>query len=433
MAANIKSPGTLFSICTDRIILHQLIPYIQPTRLQKYVKDTATKGAVLRIAHSALLSLIRGDSNDYQAVYSFVRSITIPLSESDEDYYFVLFSKTHPKVHINWINFSSNFDLPDEFIMRFADYLQWDELSFKNLSFAILSKYYQKVNWGFTTKVYRVKYREELEALARRFPNYVNWTQISYGFFSTSEKFREEFADRIDWSIVSLSLALTDDVLIKFRDHFNWGTFPYIRHRLGIESLRELHNHVDWNQFMREVTLSSDFLREFSEHFNDRSWTSISGWCKLSKDFIRENADRLDWDIVTRRQEISESFAEEMTTHLNWQILCRCKDLSEKFIERNSYLVDWDSVFVSQKLSENFIIRNENRVTWDLICRYQKLSEGFIRRHLDKIFWKDLCIGQTLSDDFIREHANLVHWPSIFSCQKIGPDIKREFGKRIDF
>jgi hypothetical protein len=74
----------------------------------------------------------------------------------------------------------------------------------------------------------------------------------------------------------------------------------------------------------------------------------------LSKDFIREFKDKVDWYYISRHQKLSEDFIREF------------KDK-----------IDWENISEYQKLSEGFIREFKDQVNWNQISAYQKLSEGF--------------------------------------------------------
>ncbi len=107
-----------------------------------------------------------------------------------------------------------------------------------------------------------------------------------------------------------------------------------------------------------------------------------SKWEEMSKiplpeDFIRKNADKLNWDLISRYQKLSEVFIREFKSELDWYYISRNQKLSESFIREFQHRVSWSGVSEHQTLSEDFIIEFQNKVQWDKILKHQKVSDNF--------------------------------------------------------
>ena len=96
----------------------------------------------------------------------------------------------------------------------------------------------------------------------------------------------------------------------------------------------------------------------------------------LTKKFLREFSDRLDWDIISRYQKFSSTLIRKYSDKLNW---------------------DYISIF--QKLSESLILEFSNKVDWYSISQFQKLSESFIRNNLGKLNITALLKNKYISED----------------------------------
>lgn len=68
---------------------------------------------------------------------------------------------------------------------------------------------------------------------------------------------------------------------------------------------------------------------------------------------------------------------EEFKTKADWEFISGYQKLSEEFIREFKDLIDWDRISVSQKLSNEFIREFKDNVDWDKISKFQKLSEEF--------------------------------------------------------
>ena len=101
---------------------------------------------------------------------------------------------------------------------------------------------------------------------------------------------------------------------------------------------------------------------------------------------------------------------------------------TEEFIREFANKVNWNHVFHYQTLSENFIEEFENNIDWWYVSQYQTLSESFIRKHADKVAWNLISMYQTLSEDFIMEFIDKVNITWIQLFQK---DLSEEFKEKI--
>ena len=102
-------------------------------------------------------------------------------------------------------------------------------------------------------------------------------------------------------------------------------------------------------------------------------------------DYIRENKNIVNWNVISSWQKLSEEFIREFQYRVNWDCISACQQLSEDFIREFEDKVEWISISIDQKLSENFIREFENRVDWCFINEYQQLSNKFRREFQDKL------------------------------------------------
>jgi len=75
----------------------------------------------------------------------------------------------------------------------------------------------------------------------------------------------------------------------------------------------------------------------------------------LSEDFMRENADELNWKNISQFQSLSESFMREFINRIDGTLISQYQILSESFIEEFQDKLYWPNIFSYQILSEPFI------------------------------------------------------------------------------
>ena len=102
-------------------------------------------------------------------------------------------------------------------------------------------------------------------------------------------------------------------------------------------------------------------------------------------DYIRENKNKVDWNVISSWQKLSEDFIREFQYRVNWDCISACQQLSEDFIREFKDRVYWYRISSCQKLSEDFIREFEDRVDWLYICKYQNLTEEFRKEFEDRL------------------------------------------------
>ncbi len=124
---------------------------------------------------------------------------------------------------------------------------------------------------------------------------------------------------------------------------------------------------------------------------------------RITKKFIKDFANKIDWFYISRHQKLSEDFIREFADKVDWLYISIKQKLSERFIREFSDRVRRLSISVYQKLSEGLIRDFTNKVSWVSISKYQKLSENFIREFIDRIYWDEISKYQKLSAKFKTE------------------------------
>lgn len=103
-------------------------------------------------------------------------------------------------------------------------------------------------------------------------------------------------------------------------------------------------------------------FRENPKAFDHRAIMWMCGHQKLSKKFIREFKDILDWSNISFYQNLDEDFIEEMKDYVCWRPIYNCQRLSEQFVERhiNDKQFEWQYVCHNYKIyfSKQFVLKH---------------------------------------------------------------------------
>ena len=167
-----------------------------------------------------------------------------------------------------------------------------------------------------------------------------------------------------------------------------------------IDCLQYYHNNNNNKRFF-EVETGDNVIKKKDKYVTDEITLIRELTLDEVFDYIRENKNKVDWNVISSWQKLSEDFIREFQYRVNWDCISANQQLSEDFIREFENLVDWFYISECQKLSEEFIREFRDRVDWSCISYYQKLSEEFMREFEDKIDWSVVSdVYQTLSEKF---------------------------------
>ena len=146
-----------------------------------------------------------------------------------------------------------------------------------------------------------------------------------------------------------------------------------------IDCIQYYHNNDNDKRFF-EIKSGENVIKHEDKYVTDEITLIRELTLDEVFDYIRENKDIVNWNVISSWQKLPEEFIREFKDKVNWSCISVC-----------------------QKLSEDFIREFENRLVWKYISRQQKLSEDFIREFQDKVDWDAIFIYQTLSEDLKKE------------------------------
>lgn len=156
---------------------------------------------------------------------------------------------------------------------------------------------------------------------------------------------------------------------------------------------------------------------------------------KTCYEFIRKNADYLNWDHVCyyAPMKIIEKLADDFEDDIVWIVIQRRKDLIETFIEKKPERFFWVNLCDERKLSEEFMRRNLEKLEWNNISIIQNLSESFMADHFDKIEWRFASKHQKLSMSFIKKHLDKLPISTVLIHQNVSRDQLQEITQTKEF
>ncbi len=209
---------------------------------------------------------------------------------------------------------------------------------------------------------------------------------------------------------------------------------------------------------------------------------------QFSEIFILENADFLDWNIISENQKLTIGILVKCAKKIKWAkinfnpnldnnpyLLAKYKGNMNKMVERNhfsedflrkykhlidyhfvltNYLsndfleefsdnINWKYVFKNDRKSEDFLRKNLFRIDafneqeqtdiWIFLARSQSFSEQFLMDFEHKIDFKNVANRTTIESfslDFIRQHQDKWTWMVLGYNKRFSEDFLIEFAKK---
>ncbi len=227
----------------------------------------------------------------------------------------------------------SKLPLTESQIIEYADILNWDILSMRDLSLRILNNY--PINWVI---YYTTKKRKHI----------IVDKVLAYDYIFDSPRMKKKYYDNRFINIV-----------------------PDI---------------IDWNWCIKNIQLSEANLLRHWDKFN------INLLCKhqhLTEYILIEKRDELNWSTVSKK-EIPEKIIYLLRKYVDWSNICKYQTLSSEFIDNNYNNCDIDLITQYQELDEWFIRKHKMDINKNLLCRYQNMRYTFLKENPKLIRIDDL-------------------------------------------
>lgn len=102
--------------------------------------------------------------------------------------------------------------------------------------------------------------------------------------------------------------------LIENEDNIDWEKLSFMRERsFSVPEIKMFGKKIDWHIYLFNHTLDDDQLAVAEKYFKDNHHLySILSDQPLPEDFLRRNADKVNWKKVFANSELSEDFIFEM-------------------------------------------------------------------------------------------------------------------------
>ena len=125
------------------------------------------------------------------------------------------------------------------------------------------SLYRSVFNWTYLTLDLRS------ENAVRTFADRVDWNIVSNFVGNFSDKFFEDFKDKLNWMNVIVRNTLSKDKLLKYMDYINWETASAFQDNIDEEVIEAVMatNHkdeIDWIRLFIHHKFNEEFMKKYA-------------------------------------------------------------------------------------------------------------------------------------------------------------------------
>ena len=307
--------------------------------------------------------------------------------------------KFNPKS--DWKNYKEWEDNTDKYLVKFADYWDWNVLSkneFVTSNLFIVSKHKgEKWDWaylsefgGFLTKPNKNKEKYLVDKVVWQFHSYIKFEFLSKRkdikidsslIHSTRDK-------NWDWQVLSENerAEISNELILELKDkNWNWQALSKRNNvEFSNETLLELLD-VDWDWYYLSENANLEFNAEFIEKTKAKSW---------------------NWKLVSRHRSFTPSV----------EILTLTKD----------YDLDWEYISKHSSLNptKEILAKFENRWDWKSITENTQINLNdydFLERFADKWDWRFICESGNLNlnNEILKKFKAHLDWNLISSNTNI--------------
>lgn len=221
-----------------------------------------------------------------------------------------------------------------------------------------LKKFAKKIDWEEMSN-------EDLpEDFIERYANFVDWNVISY-YQTLSEEFIDRFADRVDWRSISRFQTLSEAFISQHSEDIYWDEICSSQ-KLSIGFIQQHLDKIDWDSISRCQNLPEDFIEQHTEQIN---WENgISRNRNISEEFLEKHADKLNWSYVSSRSFSSEAFFGRNTDRLDWSYVAivhynMSLAFMIKYMDRLFNHLNWKAIAKRIDLTREFIDKYKEKLS----------------------------------------------------------------------
>lgn len=153
---------------------------------------------------------------------------------------------------------------------------------------------------------------------------------ISYSYLSEEViNYFLEVNSNLDISVILLLISnqdLTENQLIKYQHKFPKELISFYQH-LDIDFIKDNLDLINWDILSLKYKLNKSFILDYQEKLN---WYSIMRNKSLSLGFIYDFPKQIRWEAFSRFGNLNKQILDDFHDQINWKIIREERQLTDK-------------------------------------------------------------------------------------------------------
>lgn len=256
-----------------------------------------------------------------------------------------------------------------------------------------------KENWNnrsWWSKISRFQLPEEF---IRKYKDKLDWNNITTNG-SLSEDFIEENKCLINWNLVGMGQVLSEKFIERYKYEISW--YDIIRYQdLSEKFIWDNRQRVSWDLVFQNQPVTGDFIEKCLEKIpelnTERIWGHICYFQILSEEFILRHEDKIQWNTLSFRQPFITKYKNDIIRSNIYKPEYE-NSLSKLYEKNSSWFICY--TYIPKLVKNKKYIRIVERPI-NLVAETESI--GKIRVH-----WKDLVlVNKVKKYEFIRTVKNI--------------------------
>jgi len=267
----------------------------------------------------------------------------------------------------------------------------------------------------------------------------INWNIISA--IKMPKIFLDLLKDYLNWDIVSIYQKLDELTIIQYKDKINFKFISKFQKNLSEEFISEYLTRLYLPYLlMYQKNISLEFLNSHKENFSSNDWAIISKFRELDINFILENANQLNFSLISKYQSFSYTDYLLISNKIVPKYLIHNTKLKENnfftenfFINHLEGIIPFNWALENIKFSIPYLESKKCFITTKRLCKYQTLTEEFIEKYRYWLNWFMICKYQTLSEEFMDKYFEFLNKKNICKYQTLSEEFMDKYADSLDF
>lgn len=164
-----------------------------------------------------------------------------------------------------------------------------------------------------------IRYCNLPDPVLRKFADRLDWFEVSQRHHLGAD-FVEEFKDKFDWSELTQYHRFNKDQLLQYIDRIDWDRAPTYQPDIDEEVIDAVmasskKDEFNWHGALVNIPMSETFLEKYADKAN--KWEIVSYYQDLSEKFMEKFVDKLNWNYISQKQHLSRNFMVKYFDKLN--------------------------------------------------------------------------------------------------------------------